>query len=179
MNIWILIVIIVVLLYIIFKQYNILVNLQMKVKQAKSGIDVYLQQRFDLIPNIIESVKNYMKYEQKLIESLTELRTAYNKTKDIKIGEELNNKLNTLIATAENYPDLKASELFLNLQENLVKMESQLQAARRIYNIDVTNYNIKINVVPYNIVAKMFRFKEESLFEIENYEARKNIKAEI
>lgn len=175
MIIWILIGIIAVLFY----QYNKLVKLKMKVKQSKAGIDVYLQQRFDLIPNIIESVKSYMKYEQQLIENLTQLRVEYNKTKDIKIGEELNNKLNTLVATAENYPDLKASELFLNLQENLVKMESQLQAARRIYNIDVTNYNIKINIVPYNIVARMFGFKEEALFEIENYEARKNIKAEI
>lgn len=124
MIIWILIGIIVILLMVLFAQYNKLVSLRMKVKQSKAGIDVYLQQRFDLIPNIIESVKSYMKYEQQLIESLTELRAAYNKTKDIKVGEELNNKLNTLIATAENYPDLKASELFLNLQENLVVRES-------------------------------------------------------
>ena len=151
----------------------------MKVKQSKSGIDVYLQQRFDLIPQILESVKAYVKYEQKLIENLTELRTSYNKTKDIKIGEELNNKLNSLIVTAENYPDLKASELFLNLHDNLEKMENQLQAARRIYNIDVTNYNTKINIVPYIIIAKIFNFKEEPLFEIDSNEARENIRAEI
>ena len=95
--------------------------------------------------------------------------------KDIKSAENLNNKMNQLIAVAENYPDLKASEQYLNLQKNLSKIESELQAARRIYNMEVTNYNTAINVVPKNIVANMFGFKEEDLFEIEDSK-RENIK---
>lgn len=160
--------IIVLLVLIVFGQYNTLVKLKMKVKQAKSGIDVYCQQRFDLIPNLIETVKGYMKHEKEVFENITKLRTEYNNTKDIKVSQELNKQMNSIIAVAENYPDLKASEQFLNLQKNLEKIESQLQAARRIYNNDVTNYNTKISVVPYNIIASMFNFESESLFELEN-----------
>ena len=172
-------IIIVLLVLIVFGQYNTLVKLKMKVKQAKSGIDVYCQQRFDLIPNLIETVNGYMKYEKEVFENITNLRTVYNNTKDIKVSEKLNIQMNNIIAVAENYPDLKASEQFLNLQKNLEKVESQLQAARRIYNNDVTNYNTKISVVPYNIIAGIFGFESESLFELEDGNARKNTKAEL
>lgn len=171
--------IIVLLILIVFGQYNTLVKLKMKVKQAKSGIDVYCQQRFDLIPNLIETVKGYMKHEKEVFDNITRLRTEYNNTKDIKVSQELNRQMNSLIAVAENYPDLKASEQFLNLQRNLEKIESQLQAARRIYNNDVTNYNTKISIVPYNVIASMFNFESESLFELEDENARKNIKVEL
>ena len=171
--------VIVLLVLIVFGQYNTLVKLKMKVKQAKSGIEVYCQQRFDLIPNLIETVKGYMKHEKEVFENITKLRTEYNNTKDIKVSQELNKQMNSIIAVAENYPDLKASEQFLNLQKNLEKIESQLQAARRIYNNDVTNYNTKISVVPYNIIASMFNFESESLFELEDENARKNIKVEL
>ena len=170
--------IIVLLVLIVFCQYNTLVKLKMKVKQAKSGIDVYCQQRFDLIPNLIETVKGYMKHEKEVFENITKLRTEYNNTKDIKVSQELNKRMNSIIAIAENYPNLKASEQFLNLQRNLEKIESQLQAARRIYNNDVTNYNTKISVVPYNIIASIFNFESESLFELEDENARENIKVE-
>ena len=170
--------IIVLLVLIVFCQYNTLVKLKMKVKQAKSGIDVYCQQRFDLIPNLIEAVKGYMKHEKEVFENITKLRTEYNNTKDIKVSQELNKRMNSIIAVAENYPNLKASEQFLNLQRNLEKIESQLQAARRIYNNDVTNYNTKISVVPYNIIASIFNFESESLFELEDENARENIKVE-
>ena len=171
--------IIVLLILIVFGQYNTLVKLKMKVKQAKSGIDVYCQQRFDLIPNLIETVKGYMKHEKEVFDNITRLRTEYNNTKDIKVSQELNRQMNSLIVVAENYPDLKASEQFLNLQRNLEKIESQLQAARRIYNNDVTNYNTKISIVPYNVIASMFNFESESLFELEDENARKSIKVEL
>jgi LemA protein len=171
--------IIVLLVLIVFCQYNTLVKLKMKVKQAKSGIDVYCQQRFDLIPNLIETVKGYMKHEKEVFENITKLRTEYNNTKDIKVSQELNKQMNSIIAVAENYPNLKASEQFLNLQRNLEKIESQLQAARRIYNNDVTNYNTKISIVPYNIIASIFNFESESLFELEDENARENIKVEL
>lgn len=170
---------ILLLMLLVFIQYNTLVTLKMKVKQSKSGIDVYCQQRFDLIPNLIETVKGYMKHEKEVFENITKLRTAYNNTKDLKVSQELNEQINSIIAVAENYPDLKASEHFFNLQKNLEKIESQLQAARRIYNVDVTNYNTKISIVPYNIIAKMFGFESESLFRLEDENARKNIKVEI
>ena len=93
--------------------------------------------------------------------------------KNIKSAETLNNKMNQLIAVAENYPELKASEQYLNLQKNLTKIESQLQAARRIYNLEVTNYNTKLDVVPSNLIASLFGFEHAQLFEIEDYKDRK------
>lgn len=171
--------IVIILFLIILKQYNTLIKLKMKVKQAKSGIDVYCQQRFDLIPNLIETVKGYIKHEKEVVNNITRLRTEYNNTKDLEVSQELNRQINSIIAIAENYPELKASEQFLNLQKNLEKIESQLQAARRIYNNDVTNYNTKISVVPYNIIAGIFKFKSYSLFELEDENAEKNIKVEL
>lgn len=163
----------------ILTTYNNLIKLRNKVKQAESGIDVYLNQRFDLIPNLVECVKAYSKHEQSIFTEIANLRTNYmEKNKDIKSAENLNNKMNQLIAIAESYPELKAGEQYLNLQKNLSKTESQLQAARRIYNNEVTNYNNKICVVPSNIVAKVFGFKETSLFEIESYK-RENINIKL
>ena len=175
-----LLIIIAIIIISILGIYNNLVKLKNKVKQAESGIDVYLNQRFDLIPNLVECVKGYSKYEKDVFEEIAKLRSDYmNKQKDFKSAENLNNKMNELIAIAESYPDLKVGEQYLNLQKNLTKIESQLQAARRIYNNEVTNYNNKICVIPSNIVAKIFGFEEASLFEIEEYKKENiNIKLE-
>jgi len=173
------IVLIVFIILIVLIQYNSITKLKMKVKQSKSGIDVYLQQRFDLIPNLVQVVKGYMNYEKETLQKIIELRTQYNETKDLKVSETLNNQLNNIIAVVENYPELKASEQFLNLQKNLSKIESQLQAARRIYNNDVTKYNTKINIIPYNIIATIFRFEEEYLFQISEENVKNNIDIEI
>lgn len=170
---------VVIFFIVILIQYNTLVKMKMKVKQAKSGIDVYLQQRFDLIPNLVNTVKGYVNYEKEVFENITKLRTEYNETKDLKVSEELNLQINKIVATAENYPELKANEQFLNLQKNLSKIESQLQAARRIYNNDVTTYNTKISLVPYNIIAMLFNFKEEVLFKIDDNEVKDNISIDI
>ena len=169
-----------IIILIIFSMYNSLVKLRNKVKQAKSGIDVYLNQRFDLIPNLVECVKGYSKHEKEIFENIVNLRTQYmnNKNNNLKQAEELNNNMNQIIAVAENYPELKASEQYLNLQKNLSKIESQLQAARRIYNNEVTKYNTKIGTVPSNIIANIFGFKEESLFTIEEYK-KENIKVDL
>ena len=172
------IIIVFVLILLVFIQYNQLTKLKLRVEQSKSGIDVYLQQRFDLIPNLVNTVKEYMDYEKETFENITKLRNQYNETKNIKISEELNNQINQIVAVAENYPELKASEQFLNLQRNLSKIESQLQAARRIFNNDVTKYNTKINIVPYNIIAILFVFNEESLFQI-NDETKNNISVDL
>lgn len=172
------IVIFVIFVLIVFAQYNTLTKLKLKVKQSKSGIDVYLQQRFDLIPNLVNTVKGYMNYEKETFENITKLRTQYNETKDIKVSEELNNQINKILAVAENYPNLKASEQFLELQKNLSKIESQLQAARRLYNNDVTKYNTKISVIPYNIIAMLFGFNEEYLFQIDE-NVKQNIAVDL
>ena len=172
-------IIIAIILITILVLYNNLVKARNLVKQAESGIEVYLNQRFDLIPNLVECVKGYSKHEKEIFTEIVELRTSYMKqTKNIKNAENLNNKMNQLIAVAEDYPELKASEQYLNLQRTLTKLESQLQAARRIYNTEVTNYNNKISVIPSNLVASLFGFKEAKLFEIEEYK-RENINIKL
>ena len=171
-------VIIFILLVSVLNMYNRLVRLRNNVKQSESGIDVYLNQRFDLIPNLVECVKAYSKHEKELLENVIKLRTQCIENKNLKLAEELNNNVNKIIAIAEEYPELKASEQFLNLQKNLSKLESQLQAARRIYNNEVTDYNTLINTVPTNILAKIFNFKEADLFTIEEYK-KENIDIEL
>lgn len=161
----ILIVIVVLILLYILVKYNKLVKLRNRVNRSKSGIDVYLTQRFDLIPNLIESVKGYTKYESSTFEKMIEMREKYNKDKILKDGEKLNKEYNDLLVKVEAYPELKASEQFLSLQKNLAKMENQLQAARRIYNMDVNIYNDAVYTFPSNIIAKVFRFKEAEYFE--------------
>ena len=165
---------------IVLSKYNSLVKMKNKIKQSQSGIDVYLNQRFDLIPNLVECVKGYSKHEKNIFENIVKLRNEYmsNKKTDLKKAEELNNNINKIIAVAENYPELKSSEQYLNLQKNLSKIESQLQAARRIYNNEVTKYNTKIATVPTNIVANIFRFKEADLFTIEEYK-KENIQINL
>lgn len=172
------IVLIVLIILGILFIYNSLVKSRNKVNQSKSGIDVYLNQRFDLIPNLVQCVKAYSKHENAIFEKVTELRTTYNASKKLNDASKLNSALNTILAIGENYPELKASEQFLNLQRNLTKIESQLQAARRIYNMDVTNFNNKIQTVPTNIFAKIFGFKEAELFQIEEYK-KDNINIEM
>lgn len=157
-------IILAIFIIIIICIYNVIINLRNNVNRSKSGIDVYLQQRFDLIPNLIEVTKGYMNYEKEVLEKITRLRAMYNENKDINAINELNYQYNNIMANVENYPSLKASEQFLKLQKTLIKIESQLQAARRIYNNDVTKYNTKINTFPNNIVATIFRFKEIDLF---------------
>ena len=163
---------------IILVRYNTLIRLRNRVKQSKSGIEVYLNQRFDLIPNLVECVKAYSKHENDVLENISKLRTLYNENKDFDKANKLNNGINKILAIAENYPDLKASEQYLNLQKNLVKIESQLQAARRIYNNDVTHYNTKLETVPTNIIANLFSFKPAELFQIEEYK-KENINIEM
>lgn len=145
--------------------YNVMIKRKNEVEHAKSSIDVYLTQRFDLIPNLVTCVKEYAKYEEKIFEEITELRTEYLKTKELSNGEKLEKELNDVILTVENYPELKANEQFLNLQKNLTKMENQIQAARRIYNNEVEKYNNAINIFPNTILAKLLKFKTAEFFQ--------------
>ena len=173
----ILVVVLVVLIFII-AQYNSIKSLQNKVKQSRSGIDVALEKRFDLIPNLIECVKGYCEHEEKLLSEITKARTEYLSNKDLATGEVLNNKCNDVLLLAERYPNLKASEQFLELQAQLERTESGLSAARRLYNSDVTMYNTKIQVFPASIIAGFMGAKPENFFEAEEA-AKKNVKVQI
>ncbi len=165
-------------LVIVLSVYNSLVRKRNAVKQSRSSIDVYLTQRFDLIPNLIETVKGYAAHEKEIFESITKLRSEYNQTRDLNKASALNNQIDKILLIGENYPELKASVNFLNLQKNLARMEDQLQAARRLYNIDVTAYNTSLQTFPTNLIANAFKFKEEKLFELEAGK-NANIKVEL
>ena len=176
-------IILIVILFIIFciiVSNNKIIRLKNKVKQSKSTIDVYLNQRFDLIPNLVETVKGYMSYEKDILEKITKERIEYiqNDKKDLVDAGKIEAKCNYIVLTAEQYPELKASEQFFNLQKALTKIENKIQAARRLYNGDVIKYNTKIKLFPTNIIAFIFNHKEEKLFEIEEYK-KENINIDM
>ena len=164
--------IIVVLAVIIIAMYNGLVTSRQKVKNAWSQIDVQLQRRFDLIPNFVETVKGYMQHEKDTLTKVTELRTSWANATTVDEKAELNNQLSgalkTIMAVSENYPDLKANQNFMELQEELRNTENKISFSRQFYNDTVTMYNTKLEVFPSNIIANMFAFKPETLFSAES-----------
>lgn len=174
-------IIILILLSAIFVVFVIIFNQLIRdknlVREAWSGIDVQLKRRFDLVPNIVEVVKGYAKYEKNVFEEITNLRSKAVSAGTTKEKEDVENKLSgaikTLFAVSENYPDLKANRNFLDLQKNLVEIEDQLQFARRYYNGAVRNYNILIQSFPSTLVAGLFNFKAADFFEIEYATERK------
>lgn len=179
MTIALIVILVILVLYVIIT-YNKFVTLKKQMNNSYSVIDVYLKKRFDLIPNLVEVTKGYANYEQDVLTKITEYRTAYNQHKDKDALNKLNEEYNNLILVVENYPDLKASEQFLKLQKSLIKVESELQATRRIYNSDTTKYNTKLNVFPSNIIGKIFNFKEGDLFELEDRKIEgENIKVDM
>ena len=175
--------IIVVLAVIIIAMYNGLVTSRQKVKNAWSQIDVQLQRRFDLIPNFVETVKGYMQHEKDTLTKVTELRTSWANATTVDEKAELNNQLSgalkTIMAVSENYPDLKANQNFMELQEELRNTENKISYARQFYNDSVTMYNTKLQVIPTNIIAGMFHFTEESLFKVESDEVKQNVKVDF
>ena len=175
--------IIVILAVIIIAMYNGLVTSRQKVKNAWSQIDVQLQRRFDLIPNFVETVKGYMQHEKDTLTKVTELRTSWANATTVDEKAELNNQLSgalkTIMAVSENYPDLKANQNFMELQEELRNTENKISFSRQFYNDTVTMYNTKLEVFPSNIIANMFAFKPETLFAAESEEARKNVKVDF
>ena len=180
---WIVLAIIVVLIIAIISIYNNLVRLRQKVKNSWSQIDVQLQRRFDLIPNLVETVKGYMAHEEGVLTKVTELRTSWANAGSIKEKAELDNELSgalkTIMAVSENYPDLKANQNFSELQQELQNTENKISFSRQFYNDSVTMYNTKLEVVPSNIIASMFGFKPEEFFKVESEEARKNVKVDF
>ena len=182
MAIYIIIVIIVIILIYIFSVYNSLIQLNNKVKEAFSTMDVYLKKRWDLIPNIIESVKGYVKHEKETLEGVIKLRnSAYDNMSDtdkIKTNEELTRGINKIMVLAESYPELKANENFNNLNNQLTKVEEDIANARKYYNGVLRAYNDKVEMFPSNIIAKMFGHKVKEMFEVSSKE-RENVKVEF
>ncbi len=152
--------------------YNRLVRNRQMVQEGWSGIDVQLKRRADLIPNLIEAVKGYMGHERGVLEQVTELRAQSLKAGGVgdkaRVEGALGAALGNLFAVAENYPDLKASQNFIQLQQSLADIEEQIQLSRRYYNGAARNLNILVASFPSNLVANMFRFTPAEYFEIED-----------
>jgi LemA protein len=172
MTIWgIIIILIVIIAAWLIAVYNSLIKSRNRVEEAWSDIDVQLKRRYDLIPNLIETVKGYAAHERETFEKVTEARTQAMGAQTIEEKTQAENMLSetlkSLFAVAENYPDLKASQNFLKLQDELTDTENKIQAARRFYNGNVRDFNTKIQIFPNNLIAGMLGFKKYDFFEVE------------
>ena len=175
----ILIVLGVIILWLVYV-YNRLVTLRYRAKEAMSDIDVQTKRRYDLIPNLVESVKGYMAHESGVFEKVTEARTramnAGSGKEKLAAENMLSGALKTLFAVSENYPQLRANENFLHLQQELTDTEDKIQAARRFYNGNVRDLNTAIQVFPTNLIAGMFGFGALEFFEVDSEIERKPVK---
>ena len=175
--------VVVILVIWLIAVYNGLIKLKNQVDEGWSDIDVQLKRRHDLIPNLVQTVKGYAKHEKSLFENVTKARTAAMAAKApaemAKAEDSLMGALKSLFAVAENYPDLKANQNFLKLQDELSDTENKIQASRRFYNGVVRDFNIKIQVFPNTLVAGMLGFKKRDFFEVEDAKERENVKVEF
>ena len=181
--IWIIVAVIVVLLIIyLISTYNTFVRLRNSVREAFSTMDVYLKKRWDMIPNIVNTVKGFAKHEKETLEGVIKLRNgAYDSMspeEKIATNQELSRGITKIMALAEAYPDLKANTNFMDLSNQLAKVEDDISNSRKYYNAVVRRYNDKIEMFPSNLVASIFGFKLEKMFEIVE-EERENVKVEF
>ena len=167
--IWIIVIIVVLLILYVIGTYNNLVGLRNKVKDQWAQIEVQLKRRFDLIPNLVNTVKGYASHEQSVIDSVTDARSkllsANSVEEKAEANQELTTSLNNLLVIVENYPDLKANTNFIQLQDELAGTENRIAVARKDYNDAVKSYNKEIKSFPKNILAGMFGFEEKEYFE--------------
>ncbi len=183
---WIVVIVVGVLaLWVVF-MYNSLVRLKNRVDEAWSDIDVQLKRRHNLIPNLVATVKGYAAHEKETFTKITKARSeamAASASGDAKKQAEAENALSatlkSIFALAENYPDLKANQNFLELQRELSDTENKIQAARRFYNGNVRDFNTKLQIFPTNIIANILGFKPREYFEIKETAARENVKVEF
>ncbi len=160
--------------------YNALVRLRQHVRESWSGIDTELKRRYDLIPNLVETVRAYAAHEQTVFDSVTEARARAQASVGSVAQQEADEKqlvasMRGLLAVAENYPELKASDNFLELQKELVNTEDRIQAARRFFNGNVRDLNTRIEVFPSNLIASVFNFQRETFFEVESAVVRQSV----
>ena len=182
MWLWIILAVIILIIIYAFILYNNFISLDNKVKEAFSTMDVYLKKRWDLIPNLVETVKGYAKYEEETLTRVTKLRnTVYNEmTNYEKIinNEELSSDVSKIMALKEAYPELKANENFIDLSNKLTKIEDDIANARKYYNGTVRIYNNKVQMFPNNIFAKIFNYKTKRMFEA-SLEDKQNIRINL
>ena len=177
----IIVVIVLIVLYIV-ATYNGLVGMRNRVKDQWAQIDVQLKRRFDLIPNLVETVKGYASHEQETLKGVIEARNKFNIAKtpeeEMKANDQLSNFVSKLFALSEAYPDLKANQNFMSLQSDLKDTEDKIASARQFYNDTVLTLNNKIEMFPSNIVASMFKFTKEPFFEA-NDESKEAVKVQF
>ena len=181
--VWIILIIVVVLIIAwAFATYNKLVDLRNRVKDQWAQIDVQLKRRFDLIPNLVETVKGYAKHESETLEAVIQARNTYvsatTPEAQMKADGELEKAISKLFALSESYPELKANTNFQHLQQELTETESKIASARQFYNDTVLLYNNKVEMVPSNIIASLFKFKKEAFFEANEAE-RENVQVKF
>ena len=180
----IIILIIIVLIAIwVVTTYNGLIKGRNSVEEGFSTMDVYLKKRFDLIPNLVETVKGYAKHEQETLETLTAARAKVSSAGSVEeraaAENQVSGALKTLFAVAEAYPDLKANTNFLNLQNQLSQIEQDIANSRKYYNAVVKKYNNKCEMIPSSIIANMFNFARKPMFEVGSEAERENVKVEF
>ncbi len=182
MAVYIIIAIIILLIVYIFVLYNSFISLDNKVKEAFSTMDVYLKKRWDLIPNLVETVKGYASHEQETFSEVTKIRNnnyeSMSNEEKIITNEEVNTKIDRIMALKETYPELKANENFKNLSTELKKIEDDIANSRKYYNAVVRVYNNKVEMFPNSLIAKIFGYHSKKMFEAKN-EERKNVKVEL
>lgn len=170
--------VLVILVVAVIALYNGLIRLKLTVDEASADIETFLKQRYDMIPNLVEIVKGYAKHEKELFENVTELRSKAMSTDSLSEKMELEGELTKgiakIIAVAENYPQLRANENFMQLQSNLKELEDNIQKSRRFYNGTVRDFNTKIAVFPNNLLAGVLGFKSMPFFEASE-EEQKNV----
>ena len=176
---WIVLIVVVVLALILIGMYNGLIRARNRVRESWSDIDVQLKRRYDLIPNLVETVKGYAKHESSVFAQVTEARSKAMQTHgtgaQAQAERQLTASITQLLAVAENYPELKASQNFQGLQAELSDTENKIQAARRFYNSQVLGFNNKIEVFPTNVIAGAMGFKKEEFFEVSDAKEREAV----
>lgn len=175
----ILIAVIAIPLLFVIITYNRLVSMRNTARNAFANIDTMLKKRYDLIPNLVASVQQYMKHEQGTLEKVTAMRAramsgGLSDDEKVQLDNDIRTSMRSIMVAVENYPDLKANENFLQLQRAMNEIEEQLSASRRSYNMAVTDYNTSLEVFPSNLIAGMFSFKRKDLFVIAEQE-RQNV----
>lgn len=180
---WVVLAVIAAIIAVIIGLYNSLIRLKNRVDEAWSDIDVQLKRRYDLIPNLVEIVKGYVKHEAGTLEKVTKARTeamsaqaSGDTKKQAEAENTLSGTLKSIFALSENYPDLKANANFLELQRELSDTENKIMASRRFYNSNVRDFNTKLQVFPTNIMAGMLGFKSREFFGIEEASEKENVK---
>ena len=180
---WVLLGIVVLIGLYVIVIYNSLIRLVTRAKEAWSDIDIQLKRRYNLIPNLVNTVKGYAKHEKDVFEKVTQARSASMQAGSVgdkaAAENQLTSTLKSLFAVAEAYPDLKANQNFLELQRELSDTENKISYARRFYNGNVRDLNIKIQVFPSNIIANLFNFKKMDMFEVNEAEVREAPKVQF